>query len=97
MCDFETKSRERGRNVTDLVYNHFYSLTVEAGFYGNTGRVIDFFYEVKQRRARLVPGWVTVVLDFVEDPVSDYTPYQKLTKSDAQISDRLMVENKHFV
>ena len=29
-------------------------------------------YEVKQRRSRLVPGWVTAVLDFVEDPVSRY-------------------------
>ena len=41
---------------------------MEAGFYGDTGRVIGFlFYEVKQRRSRLVPGWVTAVLDFVED------------------------------
>ena len=30
------------------------------------------FYEVKQRRSLLVPGWVTAVLDFVEDPVSRY-------------------------
>ena len=28
--------------------------------------------EVKQRRSRLVSGWVTAVLDFVEDPVSRY-------------------------
>ena len=47
-------------------------LAVEAGLYGDTGRVIGFFYEVKQRRSRLVPGWVTAVLDFVEDPVSRY-------------------------
>ena len=47
---------------------------MEAGFYGDTGRVIVFFfYEVKQRGSRLVPGWVTAVLDFVEDPVSRYT------------------------
>ena len=45
---------------------------MEAGFYGDTGRVIGFFYEVKQWRSRLVPGWVTAVLDFVEDPVSRY-------------------------
>ena len=30
------------------------------------------FYEVKQRRSWLVPGWVAAVLDFVEDPVSRY-------------------------
>ena len=30
------------------------------------------FYEVKQRRPRLVPGWVIVVLDFVNNPVSHY-------------------------
>ena len=29
-------------------------------------------YEVKQRRSRLVPGWVTAMLDFIEDPVSRY-------------------------
>ena len=34
--------------------------------------------EVKQRRSRLVPGWVTAVLDFVEDPVSRYTTYTQL-------------------
>ena len=50
---------------------HFYSLAVEAGFHGGTGS--DWlFYEVKQRRSRLVPGWVTAVLDFVEDPISRY-------------------------
>ena len=46
---------------------------MEAGFYGDTGRVIGFFYEVKQRGLRLVSGWVTAVLDFIEDPVSRYT------------------------
>ena len=45
---------------------------MEAGFNGDTGRVVVFFYEVKQRRSRLVSGWVTAVLDFVEDPVSRY-------------------------
>ena len=45
---------------------------METGFYGDTGRVIGFFYEDKQRRSRLVPGWVTAVLDFVEDPVTCY-------------------------
>ena len=44
---------------------------MEAGFYGDTGRVIGF-YEVKQRRSRLVPGRVTAVLDFAEDPVTCY-------------------------
>ena len=48
---------------------------MEAGFYGDTGRVIVFFYEVKQRTFRLVPGWVTAVLDFVKDPVSRYIAY----------------------
>ena len=46
---------------------------MEAGFYGDTDRVIGFFYEVKQWRLRLVPGWVTTMLDFVEDTVSSYT------------------------
>ena len=45
---------------------------MEAGFYGDTGRMIGFFYEVKQRRSQLVPGWVTMVLECVEDPVSRY-------------------------
>ena len=45
---------------------------MEAGFYGATGRVIGFFYEIKQRTPRLVPGWMTAVLDFKEDPVSRY-------------------------
>ena len=31
------------------------------------------FFIVKQRTSRLVPGSVTAVLDFVEDPVSRYT------------------------
>ena len=31
-----------------------------------------FFYEVKQQRSWLVPGWVTAVLDFIEDLVSRY-------------------------
>ena len=30
------------------------------------------FYKVKQLGSRLVPGWVTAVLDFVEDLVSHY-------------------------
>ena len=68
MCDFGTRSREEGRNVTEY---HFYSLDVEAG---DTDRVFGFFNEVKQRRSRLVhvPGWATVVLEFIEDPVSRY-------------------------
>ena len=28
------------------------------------------FHKVKQRRSRLVAGWVTAVLDFVEDPTN---------------------------
>ena len=32
--------------VTDYVYNHFYSLAVEAGFYGDTGRAIGFFMKL---------------------------------------------------
>ena len=36
---------------------------MEAGFYGDTGRVIGFFYEVKQCTTWLVPGWVTAALD----------------------------------
>ena len=44
MCDFGTKSRdEGGRNVMVIDIDHFYSLAVEAGFYGDTGRVIGFF------------------------------------------------------
>ena len=45
---------------------------MEASFYGDTGRMTGFFYKVKQRRSGLVPGWVTTVLDFVEDPISCY-------------------------
>ena len=62
MCDFGTKSRERGRNVTVIDID---SLAGEAGFYGDTGRVIGFL-------TNLSNGCVTVVLDFVEDPVSRY-------------------------
>ena len=73
MCDFETKSREEGEKRNGIVYiYHFHSRAVEAGFYGDTGRVIGFFNEVKQRRPRLVPRWVIAVLDFVEDLVSRY-------------------------
>ena len=54
----------------------FYSLAVEAGFYGDTGRVIGFYTKLsnmhKQHASRLVPGWVTVMLDFIEDPFSCY-------------------------
>ena len=56
---------------------------MEAGFYGDTDRVIGFFYEVKQRRGQLVPGWVTTVLDFVEDLVARYkfvTQHAKVLK-----------------
>ena len=28
--------------------DHFYNLAVKAGFYGNAGRVIGFFHEIKQ-------------------------------------------------
>ena len=44
---------------------------MEAGFYGDTGSD-RLFYEVKHITSRLVPGWVTVVLDFLEDPASSY-------------------------
>ena len=44
VCDFGTKSREEGEKCNGIVYiYHFYSLAVEAGFYGDTGRVIGFF------------------------------------------------------
>ena len=43
VCDFGTKSREEGRKVTESYIYHFFSLAVEAGFYGDTGRVIGFF------------------------------------------------------
>ena len=33
----------RGRNVTVIDIDHFYSLAVKAGFYGDTGRVIGIF------------------------------------------------------
>ena len=45
---------------------------MEAGFNGDTDRAIGFFYEVKQHRSQLVPGYVTAMLDFVEDPISYY-------------------------
>ena len=34
-------------NVIDI--DHFYSLAVEAGFYGDTGRVIGFFTKLGNR------------------------------------------------
>ena len=38
------RSQERrGRNVTVIDTYHFYSIAVEAGFYGDTGSVIGFF------------------------------------------------------
>ena len=48
---------------------HFYSLAVETDFYGDAGRMIGYF-TVKQCALRLVPGWVTFLLDFVEDPTN---------------------------
>ena len=33
----------RGRNVTVIDIDHFYSLAVEVGFYGDTGRAIGIF------------------------------------------------------
>ena len=70
------RSQEKRGKICNGIYiyiYHFYSLDVEAGIYGDTGGVIGFFYEVKQLRSRLIPGWVTAVLDFVEDPVSNYS------------------------
>ena len=32
-----------------IVIYHFYSLAVEAGFYGDTGRVIGFFTKLSNR------------------------------------------------
>ena len=45
LCDFGTKSREEGKkcNGIGIYIYHFYSLAVEAGFYGDTGKVIGFF------------------------------------------------------
>ena len=43
-CVTSGRSQEkRGRNVTNRYIYHFHSLAVEAGFYGDTGRVIGFF------------------------------------------------------
>ena len=43
-CVTSGRSQEkRGRNVTEKHIYHFYSLAVEAGFYGDTDRVIGFF------------------------------------------------------
>ena len=43
VCDFGTKSREEREKCNGIVYTyHFYSLAVEAGFYGDTGRVMAF-------------------------------------------------------
>ena len=39
-----------------------------AGFYGDFGRVTGFFHEDMQRAYWLEPGWLTAMLDFVEDP-----------------------------
>ena len=44
---------------------------MEAGFYGDTGRVIGFFTKLSNEIA--VSTWMgDAVLDFVEDPVSRY-------------------------
>ena len=51
MCDFGTKSRERGRNVTEKYIYHFYSLAVEAGFYCDTGSVIGFYKKLSNEIA----------------------------------------------
>ena len=70
MCDFGTKSRVggfgtrsrveggggEGRNVTVIDIDHFYSLAVESGFYGDTGRVISFFTKLSNGDA--VSPWI---------------------------------------
>ena len=73
MTSFIPRRRGEKCNGLGIYIYHFYSLAVEASFYGDTGRVVGFFYKVKQHTSRLVPGWVTVVLDFTEDLVSRYT------------------------
>ena len=41
---FWDETSQRGRNVTSYGYKyHFYSLAVEAGFYGDCGRVVGTF------------------------------------------------------
>ena len=42
--DFGTKSMVEWQKFNEYRYKfHFYSLAVEAGFYRDTGRVVDFF------------------------------------------------------
>ena len=55
---------KRGELKRNRCIDHFYSLAVEAGLYGDVGRVGGSFYEVKW----CTWGWVTAVVDSVEDP-----------------------------
>ena len=43
MCDFGTKSRGEREKCNRIVYMSLLHIAVEAGFYGDTGRVIGFF------------------------------------------------------
>ena len=63
---FVEKSTAEGEKYNGNRYiNHFYySLAVEASFYSDAGKVVWRFHEVKQRISRLVPGWVTALLNF---------------------------------
>ena len=56
MCDFGTKSRDEVKNVTVIDIYYFYSLAVEAGFYGDAGRMIGCFTKLSNIPSRLVPG-----------------------------------------
>ena len=40
---------------------------MELGFYNDIDRVTGFVYKVKQPTLLFIPGWLTAMVDFVED------------------------------
>ena len=49
MCDFITKSSDEGEKCNGIVYVSLLQPPVEAGFYGDTSRVIGFFTKLSNR------------------------------------------------
>ena len=95
-CTTSGQSQEkRERNVINRYIYHFYSLVVEARFYGDWSS--DWlFYEVKQQRSQLVPGWVTAVPQFVEDPVSSYKIINSKKKKKKIVADSALISFRLF-
>ena len=49
---------------------HFYGHSMEAGFYRDAVRVVGSVMKLSNVQQGLVSGWVTMMLDFMEDLVS---------------------------